>query len=188
VRPFHARTFSYRRAPHQVRPLVTLLSFLNGLLTYDPSRRLDAAAALAHPWFSERPVAVAPERLASARLPQATEHGTRTPEVDGARQGAHAAGSHHRPAKRGHAAGARMGGVGANVRNEERLTACAQDLREEDELEASPQRKEQRREEGERADGGLHGFSADYGDEVRPRRAIRIPSPASISASASRQL
>lgn len=167
----------------QVRPLPTLLSLLDGLLTYDPSRRLDASTALAHSWFSERPFAVTPERLASARLPQAVDHGLHTPELGVGRQVAHGPGSHHRPAKRGHAAGACMA-AGANSRHEERLTACAQDLREE-ELEAWPQRKEARREEDDRGAGSLHG-PGESG--VRPARAIRIPSPTSISASASRQL
>ena len=31
------------------------LSLLNGLLTYDPARRLSARAALAHPYFQEKP-------------------------------------------------------------------------------------------------------------------------------------
>jgi hypothetical protein len=31
------------------------LSLLNGLLTYDPTRRLSARAALQHPYFSEKP-------------------------------------------------------------------------------------------------------------------------------------
>jgi serine/threonine protein kinase len=166
-----------------VRPLPTLLSLLDGLLTYDPRRRLDAPTVLSHSWFSERPLPVTPQRLAAARLPQAAvDHGLFTPELRVVRQAAHGAGSHHRPAKRGNPGGGRIGFI-ANLRHEERLTACAQDMREEEEeLGASPQRKQSRREEG---GGSVHGSS---GDGMRPARAIRIPSPTSISASASRQL
>ncbi|KAF9797792.1 hypothetical protein SFRURICE_017987 [Spodoptera frugiperda] len=36
------------------------LSLLEGFLTYDPSRRITAAAALEHPYFNEQPVAMEP--------------------------------------------------------------------------------------------------------------------------------
>ena len=41
------------RFPTQSEATVLLL---NLLLTYDPSRRIDAATALAHPYFSELPM------------------------------------------------------------------------------------------------------------------------------------
>jgi hypothetical protein len=39
------------------------LGLLNGLLTYDPTRRTTAAAALQHPYFSERPYPKQPQAM-----------------------------------------------------------------------------------------------------------------------------
>ena len=41
----------------------TGLSLLNGLLTYDPGKRLTARQALRHPWFSEAPLAKSPQEM-----------------------------------------------------------------------------------------------------------------------------
>ena len=39
------------------------LSLLNGLLTYDPDKRLTARQALRHPYFSEAPLAKLPQDM-----------------------------------------------------------------------------------------------------------------------------
>lgn len=41
----------------------TGLSLLNGLLTYDPDKRLTARQALRHPYFSEAPLAKLPQDM-----------------------------------------------------------------------------------------------------------------------------
>ena len=41
----------------------TGLSLLNGLLTYDPDRRITARQALKHPYFRELPLATQPHNM-----------------------------------------------------------------------------------------------------------------------------
>lgn len=41
----------------------TGLSLLNGLLTYDPDKRLTARQAMRHPYFSEAPLAKNPQDM-----------------------------------------------------------------------------------------------------------------------------
>ena len=63
-------------APIQTRPTIDHLqelpntssaglNLLNQLLTYDPKKRISASRALKHPWFSQHPLAVAPDAMPS---------------------------------------------------------------------------------------------------------------------------
>lgn len=183
--PFNELAHTFAR----LRPTETTLQLLDGLLTYDPTQRLDAAAAAGHAWFRESPRPVSPAALAAARL-----------------RGA--------PARPGQAGTKRRAGrlVGARPPGEQdaRRTACGQQMEAEggegaEELGARAARLEElgeraRARKAAREDGG-GGGSGSGGNAVRAatasslpseappaRGTFRIPSPSCVFATSERQL
>jgi len=70
---YYPRLIGQRNLPHKTSRLAQMLSgfetelvsLIEGLLTYDPRRRLTASQALAHPFFSSQPLPYSPSEMPS---------------------------------------------------------------------------------------------------------------------------